>query len=253
MAITIDDLPFAYSAKLEPNLRDSILIKLADTLKSRNVTTTAFVIGERVNTETKPLLNYFASSGNELANHSHSHVSANNISAVEYIKSVELCDSVISKLKNVKKYYRYPYLQRGNEKSRRDSIVRLIKVYGLKLAPVTIDNEDYLYNKYYVDSLVTGSDKEADKIAERYIDYMIDVANETERVAFSMTGRNIKHILLTHANLLNSRYFGVLIDKLKEDGWQFITLKEALEDPIYKEEDKYVGKWGISWLKRIRL
>ncbi len=252
MAITIDDLPYAYSAKLNQAERDSILIKLADSLQNRNVTATGFVIGSGVDNSTARLLVYFAGKGHDLANHTYSHPSANNISAKKYMEEVKRCDSAISGLPHFERYFRYSYLQRGNSLDRRDSIFWLIKEFKLTVAPVTIDNDDYLYNKYYVDSIASDNHDAADSIAEEYLDYMLAIANSADSLSHAICGRSIKHILLTHANLLNSRYYGRLLDKLRADGWQFITLKEALKDPVYAEEDIYIGKWGISWLKRIK-
>ncbi len=252
MAITIDDLPYAYSAKLNQAERDFILIQLADTLQNRNVSATGFVIGSGVNNGTAKLLKYFASKWHDLGNHTFSHPSANNISAERYIEEVKQCDSAISGLPHFKRYFRYSYLQRGENISKRDSILRLISAFNLTVAPVTIDTDDYLYNKYYVDSIIAENHDAAEQIAEEYLDYMVAIANSADSLSRVICGRNIKHILLTHANLLNSRYYGRLLDRLRADGWQFIPLEEALKDPVYSEKDLYVGKWGISWLKRIK-
>ncbi len=252
MAITIDDLPFAYSKILEPAVRDSILIKLADTLDSRDVNVTAFVIGNRLDSSSQLLLDYFATKGNRLGNHTYAHKSANTISASEYFSEVKKCEKVISHLPNFCRYFRYSNLQRGNTKAKRDSIVDMITNFNLTIAPVSIDNEEYVYNKLYVDTLCKGNLKAAEEIAEKYIDYMLEISNSTDSLAKALRGREIKHIMLMHSNLLNSRYLGTLLDRLKADGWTFISLEEALKDPIYKEEDFYVGKWGISWLLRIK-
>jgi hypothetical protein len=34
-------------------------------------------------------------------------------------------------------------------------------------------------------------------------------------------------------------------------GWQFISLQEALTDPVYALPDSYAGTCGCSWLARI--
>ena len=41
-----------------------------------------------------------------------------------------------------------------------------------------------------------------------------------------------------------------LVGRLRERGYRFITLREALEDPAYASADTYVGPAGITWLHR---
>ena len=33
-------------------------------------------------------------------------------------------------------------------------------------------------------------------------------------------------------------------------GYNFISLEEALTDPVYMKEENYVGNWGFSWINR---
>ena len=54
-------------------------------------------------------------------------------------------------------------------------------------------------------------------------------------------------------NELQANFFGVLADRLKEKGYVFISLEEALEDQVYSLDDTYVGKFGPSWLHRWNL
>ena len=62
--------------------------------------------------------------------------------------------------------------------------------------------------------------------------------------------RPIPQILLIHANSINADFLGKLLSELKNRGYSFITLDEALKDNAYKSTDKYTGKGGISWLHR---
>jgi hypothetical protein len=37
---------------------------------------------------------------------------------------------------------------------------------------------------------------------------------------------------------------------LKERGYSFVTLDDALADPAYSSRDRFVGDVGVSWLQR---
>ena len=61
----------------------------------------------------------------------------------------------------------------------------------------------------------------------------------------------MKHVLLLHMNFLNSIFLDDLLLMLKNRGWVFIQLSEALKDPAYFISDNYCGKKGLGWLERI--
>jgi hypothetical protein len=72
-----------------------------------------------------------------------------------------------------------------------------------------------------------------------------------EKLANDVMGRPIKHILLLHANRLNAAFLDDLLTEIAAYGYKFISLKEALSDPVYSIKDTYVGPKGLSILERI--
>ena len=42
------------------------------------------------------------------------------------------------------------------------------------------------------------------------------------------------------------------LDALSNDGFRFVSLEEALNDPAFAREDVYTGPKGLSWLYRTR-
>lgn len=79
---------------------------------------------------------------------------------------------------------------------------------------------------------------------------MNQVFEFSEDIAQQVFGRDIKQTLLIHANALNAEYYDELIAMMKKRGYAFVSLSDALEDPAYRSEDKYVGPKGLSWLFR---
>ncbi|MFZ4622193.1 MAG: polysaccharide deacetylase, partial [Bacteroidota bacterium] len=62
--------------------------------------------------------------------------------------------------------------------------------------------------------------------------------------------RQIRQILLIHANRLNGDYYWGLCQMICGDGYSFCTLEEALQDDAYRSPDAFYGGGGISWLDR---
>ena len=71
-----------------------------------------------------------------------------------------------------------------------------------------------------------------------------------QEVARTRLGRDVDQILLLHANALAADHLGSLLDALKAQGYDFISLEEALRDPVYDRADGYTGRKGLSWLYR---
>jgi glyoxylase-like metal-dependent hydrolase (beta-lactamase superfamily II) len=57
-------------------------------------------------------------------------------------------------------------------------------------------------------------------------------------------------VLLLHANALLADQIERVIAMLRTEGFRFVTLEHALEDPIYGQEDHWVDPVGSSWLYR---
>ena len=60
-----------------------------------------------------------------------------------------------------------------------------------------------------------------------------------ERSTFAKIGRNIDHILLLHANLINAYCLDKVAGVLAESGYCFPPLRETLADPYYRDFNEW--------------
>ena len=252
MAITLDDLPFAYSRGLSEQERFDYFYRILDILDCYGFQSAGFVVGEQVSSRRYQCLLDFYNRGHIIANHTFSHPDLNNLSASDFIEDIVKCDQVIEELYGEVKYFRYPMLHRGNSMEKRDSVYDFLNRQGFIIAPASIDNDEYAFNQAYLDKLTHGDTAAADSIGQEYLAYMISISNHYDSLAWEITGREINHILLLHMNYLNSVYLDDLIKLLLEDGWVFVSFSEAIQDSVYLLPDNYVGSRGISWLERIQ-
>ncbi len=78
----------------------------------------------------------------------------------------------------------------------------------------------------------------------------MEALDHAREVARRKVGRDVDHVLLLHANALVADHMGALLDTLQAEGFRFVSLGEALRDPIYQRADGYAGPKGLSWLYR---
>lgn len=202
----------------------------------------------------KEMLRQWTDAGFELGNHTYSHMDYNDNSMKHFGQNVIQGEQVTRKIMlsaGMKlRYFRHPYLHVGNTKERYDSLNAFLREHHYTTAPVTIDNEDYVFAAAYQPAkdnhnLMLGTD-----IITDYINYMEAKLVFYENQSQKLFGRNINHILLIHANALNSDCLGALASMIKRNGYEFVSLEKALQDPAYQTPVTVFGKWGISWIDR---
>jgi peptidoglycan/xylan/chitin deacetylase (PgdA/CDA1 family) len=263
VAVTFDDLPGPPGglvsndvAALRENTR-----KLLGTLADRGVPVVGFVNEGKLFVDgegpagveaRKAVLKTWVDAGFELGNHSYSHKSLNTTPLAEFEDDVVRGEPVVRGLLAEKgrtlRYFRHPFLQVGLDLDKRRAFESFLAQHGYTVAPVTIDNDEYVYAAVYADALRRGDRATATRVGEDYLRYMDAVFAFVEDVSRRLLGREVRQVLLVHANTLNADLFGRVADSMKARGYEFITLEEALTDEAYRLPDDYVGRWGISWL-----
>jgi peptidoglycan/xylan/chitin deacetylase (PgdA/CDA1 family) len=249
IAITIDDLPWNGPAPEEG--RDVATGRLLDALAARRVVATGFVrcagIGQGA-----PLLRLWLARGMELGNHSESHRDLNSTPLDVWLDEVRSCDA---RLRDIiggpVHFFRYPMLHQGPTAARRDAALDVLSELGYKIAHVSVDNSEYMLSRPYEAAVAAGDTLEARRIGRLLIDHVIAAVRHAQDVARRKVGRDVDHVLLLHATLLVSDHMGALLDALADEGCRFVTLEEALKDPVYGIPDRYTGRSGLSWLYRM--
>ncbi len=200
------------------------------------------------------ILSLWLDAGLELGNHSFSHFDLNTTPLAVYEADVVRGEAVTSALLKQRgkrlKYFRHPFLHAGKDLKTKQAFEKFLSGRGYQIAPVTIDNQEWVFAEVYAMASGRGDTVEANRIGAAYLTYMDEVFDFFERLSVEVVGREIKQVLLLHANPLNAEYFDELVQMMRRRGYTFITLDQALQDPAYKLPDTYAGPRGMSWLYR---
>ena len=260
IAITVDDLPFVQNLSLK-HAQESTAI-LLNKMKQQNLKTVGFVnensvyklgeIDERV-----AMLEAWMTNGQQLGNHTFSHPSFSKLSLedfkVETLKGEVITEKIKQKYGQTERYFRYPFLHTGSDSLKKYGFQAFLKEKGYQNAPVTIDADDWLFNKVYMDAMRANNKILMKSVAEKYLKHTENYFEYYEKLTQEVVGHPIKHIFLCHANALNTDYFNELIGLMRKRGYTFITLKEALKDDIYERSERVITSNGFSWLHRWRM
>ncbi|QDK83446.1 polysaccharide deacetylase family protein [Spirosoma sp. KCTC 42546] len=260
IVITIDDLPTVSKAYATPEGRLNLTKKLLSHCTAFQVPAIGFVIGNSLRTNSKPdsnqigLLKLWLNAGLELGNHTLAHKDYNNISfegsKADIIGGESIVKNLVQQRERPFRYFRHPYLRKGDTQAKKDSLEQFLKQRGYQEAPVTIDNSDWLFSRAYDNALLLSDTALAAQVGKQYVTYMLNCAAYYEAQSDSLFNRQISQILLIHANTINADFLGKLLAGLKQHGYTFVSLDKALTDTAYRSVDHYYGKGGISWLHR---
>jgi peptidoglycan/xylan/chitin deacetylase (PgdA/CDA1 family) len=261
VAVTFDDLPFVSATPLDSATRDAATTRLLAALARHRVPAIGFVTeGKLVDSAGAPvpgmraILERWVSAGFELGNHSYAHRDLHTTPLAEYETGILRGEQVTRELLATRgmapRYFRPPYLRTGRSLAVRDSLLAFLGAHGYRIAPVTIDNADYIFARGYDLARVRGDSAGAGRIAEAFLTYMDTVVGFYERQAQLILGRDLPQVLLLHASTLNGDTFDRLATRLEERGYRMIPLDEALTDSAYASPDRYTGPGGFTWLHR---
>jgi len=252
VAITLDDLPtLSHSGLLTKKEQSEYFRRILSTLENYDVKVIGFVNSGKLDVQGSQLLHEFHMAGHLIGNHTSRHPSLNILDCEKYIDDILAGEKGINKYLQGKKYFRYPMLHRGDTKAKKDCVRFFLDSSGYIISPVSIDTDDYMYNLSYVKAVKSDSASKAERIGEEYIKHIIEKSFFYDNLADQKTNRKIKHILLLHMNFINSHYLDDLIKWYQDNDWEIVPFEEAIADPVYREKDIYIGKWGISYLERI--
>jgi peptidoglycan/xylan/chitin deacetylase (PgdA/CDA1 family) len=257
VAVTFDDLPAVAQGDRSVATHAEITDGLLRHIRGQRVPAIGFVNEEKLLTDGRvderrvALLRQWVQAGLELGNHGYAHLDFHRTPVDAYIADVARGDSVTRRVLGEAgrrpQFFRHPFLHTGRTLEDRRRFEASLAERGYRVAPVTIDNHDYLFAAAYDLAL---DDSVRARIADEYIRYMEAVAAYYEQQSTALLGREIPQVLLLHANTLNADHFGRLTQMYARRGYAFVPLERALQDPAYASEDTYTGPAGITWLHR---
>lgn len=207
--------------------------------------------GREIGTGSKALrsiLDQWLDAGAELGNHSYSHLNINQVGLDEYtadiVKGEPLLREVLGARGKGLVFYRHPFLFTGETPEVKRSLAEFLQAHRYRVAPITLDNGDYLYARAYTNPA------HRERVRREYVPYMESVVTFFEQRSVEVVGREVAQTLLIHASQMNADLMPELLAMFRRRGYTFVSLEQALADPAYELPDDYAGGKGISWLHR---
>jgi peptidoglycan/xylan/chitin deacetylase (PgdA/CDA1 family) len=253
VAITVDDLPKGGDGG-DPSF-DAVYAmneRLLHPFKDGRIPLTGFVNARHELTlgadKLRRLLDLWLDAGADLGNHTYSHPDINTVPLADYtadvVKGEPILRAALAARGRTLRHFRHPFLHAGPTAEIKSRLQAFLGDQGYRVAPVTLDNSDYMYAALYT------RPEHRQRVRTDYIPYMESVVEFFERRSVEVVGREFPQTLLIHANALNADLMPELLEMFRRRGYDFVSLEAALSDPAYGLRDDYVGRGGFSWIHR---
>lgn len=227
IAITIDDLPFVGEYR---NFHLNMMMK---TLVEKEVPATGFIIASEVRNDNWSMLQKFREAGFGLGNHTFSHANLGRLATEASIQEIKKANTLLEPVLTEPKYFRYPYLSMGAG-TKKDKILCYLAENNYHVAPITIDSKDFAFNQRLLATPELARRDYLNELKPFYLDFILQQTIKAEEHTEYHHNTEQAQILLIHANLLNAYVLPDIINLYKQQGYQFISLEEALKSFKYQ-------------------
>jgi peptidoglycan/xylan/chitin deacetylase (PgdA/CDA1 family) len=237
VAFTFDDLP-AHGPLPPGEFRPEPVRTILQVLKTEHMPPVyGFVNGFR--TKRYPyqeqLLREWIASGNPLGNHTWSHPPLDQTSAKSFIANIAEDEPLLRRVDpgGDWHWFRYPYLEEGDTLAKRVAVRDYLLAHHYRIAEVTIDFEDYLWNEPYARCRAKHDDAAVKSLEQSYLAVANEYVGVFRTLSKQLYGHDIPYVLLLHVGAFDARMLPRLIELFRSDGFNFITLEQAESDPAY--------------------
>lgn len=251
VAFTFDDLPA--HGPLPPGMaRPAVVTSILATLKSEHLPPVyGFINGFRVARYPYQIhiLQAWRDAGNPLGNHTWSHPELDKLSAAEYERDIARNEPMLQQLEPQGgwRWFRYPFLEEGNTVAKREQVRAWLEGHHYRIAEVSIDFQDYLWNEPYARCAAKGDTHAIRTLHDTYLATADQFIQVHRQLAQKVYGHDVPYVLLMHIGAFDAKMLPELIALFRERGFAFTTLEQAMADPSYANDPKVPSPGGSTF------
>jgi len=180
------------------------------------------------------VLDSWCAAGHHVGSHTHMHCSCNWLPADAYLADVDRGDEVLEPWleRSPTRYFRHAFVHAGDTS---DKVIQLsagLARRGFRVAPITSWFYDVQFMVPYVRAVNAGDDEAAALVQDRFVAAALSQFRRRVETAKAIFGRVPAQIGLVHGTAIAADAYGRVLEALREDGVQFVTLDEAMQDPV---------------------
>lgn len=258
LLVTVDDLPIAAGdLHPDPAERERITRGMLDALAKHGVPAVGLVTWGNVRGPGDlELLEAWLAAGHELGNHTRGHLDYHRTETEGWIADAEagrreLAAFLGQRGETGPRFFRFPMLREGDSDAKLDAAREWLAASGQRNLPVSIDDQDWSFERPWVEAVRGGDRAAMERVAEAYHESLHLSVRHHEATAERLFGRRVPQVLLLHAGAVGAAQWDRLFEWLAGRGYRFATADEVLADPAYAVEHRFLGPRGPGLWDRL--
>jgi peptidoglycan/xylan/chitin deacetylase (PgdA/CDA1 family) len=238
VAITFDDLPLNGELPAGVTRVDIARDTLAVLRKRRIPPAYGFINAKKLegDPDAAEALKLWAAS-EPFGSHTYGHPDLSKNSAEDFEREIELNEPALELLAGKDDnwhWLRYPYLHEGETVEKRRAVRAYLKAHRYRVAQVTLDWEDYLWNSAYARCVAKNDATSIAWLRSSYLSIASSYLDLGRDLAKLVYRHDVNHVLLLHLGAFSSTILPDVLDMLEKKGFTLVTLEEAESDPVYE-------------------
>jgi len=233
IALSFDDAPKGDGPKFSGDERAAVLI---DALAAAETGPVVFFV--KTSNLGRPggseRVARYAAAGHLIANHTHSHSWLNRTATNKYIDDIDHAEELLQGFENRRSWFRFPYLDEGTPRAKRDAVRIALDERGLMNGYVTVDNYDWYLDVKWKTAVNEGRSVDIEALRGVYVDVLMGAVAFYQDIALESIDQSPAHVILLHENDVAAMFIGDLVVALRTEGWSIVSPDEAYADPIAK-------------------
>jgi cellulose synthase (UDP-forming) len=253
LAITIDDLPT--HGLLPPGItRLAVADQIVEVLRRHGIRdAVGFVNGGQIADAPQHgvVLEHWIAAGYRLGNHTFGHVDLDRTGPDAFLADIERNEPVIARYGGTEpdRMFRYPYLHEGATLIEREAVRQALQERRYQIVPVSVDFYDWAWNDMY--ARCAGNPGAVQTLARGFREAALRALDWSEETAGTLVRRPIKQILLLHVSAFVALTLDDLLSAYEARGVRFISVWDALEDPVYGIDPKVTWRGQENFLTQL--
>lgn len=255
IALTFDDLPT--HGEMPPGMtRSQIAKNIIAAVKAKGLPPVyGFVNGDKLDRtwDKANVLKLWMNAGFLLGNHTYSHMDITPNTAAAFEEDIASNEGTLEGFMSGRDWhwFRYPYLNEGDTLAKRRAVRRYLFQRGYRIAQVTIDFQDWAWNDPYARCMAKHDAASVDWLKKTYVSMALEYVSLGQKMAVMLFGRDIRHVLLLHIGAFDSIMLPQLLEALQKQGFEFISLQEAEQDPALQTDPDAALSTGGTLLEQM--
>lgn len=255
LAITIDDGP-AIGPGDDLDAFISISGRIREAFVAEDVPAIMFVNEQQLHISGQRddrvrVLEAWLRAGLDVGNHTYSHPNLRETDLAAYcddiVKGEVISRPLMKQFDRQLVWFRYPFLETGDE-HKAAAVERFLRDRNYRIAPISVDYADYSFAANYARAVRGGDTQRMAEIEAAVLRAAAAGFSKAESQSQSALGYQLPLILLIHCNELNAQTLPKMLSWMRSQGYEFVSLDQAMTDPAYNAADLPPGSLGKNFL-----